>query len=146
MTEYEIRRQISDLEERIQFQRQLIRKQENRYSDLQALKSKINAMQQDFQYQNEARKNSLSRLFQMAVKAKTAKAYYEGMQGLLTGRSFNNALSGLDEARAKTDQEIRNCQNAINEAEMNIARYRNSIDSLNAMLIQVISQAGEASC
>lgn len=90
---------VSDCEARMSELNSKIDRANQVYDALSAYKNKAGEL-------NDARKTKLSGAVSTSYESKTLDAYYEGMNGMLTGAGFTNAYDGLESGCAEVQAKI----------------------------------------
>jgi peptidoglycan hydrolase CwlO-like protein len=97
---------------------------EAQIGELEALRNKFASLQERFGERQNSRRSNLQRFTNSGIHNQIIGRYFSGMSGLLSGWEFQNAYNGLDDAKYKINQKIRELDNKIDACEDNI-RYRN---------------------
>lgn len=99
---------------------------ETEIAELETLRGKYSSLQTKLGQKQQARQTNLSSFLASALQNNILKKYYEGMNGLLTGADFNNAYSGLDEAKTKIIQKANQLDQQVDQCNANISSCMNS--------------------
>ena len=140
MSEIGIKNQIYQYEKKISEKRKLIQEQEEKIYDLQMLRTKILALQEDFIEKQNSRKHALENMIGNSSNNKIARLYKSGMKNLLGGSQYRAALSNFESSYRQTELEIAAANNKIEQFDRDIQIYQNRIYNLERQLILVRTQ------
>ena len=100
ITEQEIKNNIRDNEELIEFYQNQKNAIEEQISSLECLKNKFITLQTSFGIKQDVRKSGLVGIVSKMSQIKIASRYYFGMNDLLNSGEFTNAYNSLSDAKA----------------------------------------------
>ena len=125
MTEAEIWSNIRYNEQKIDEHAAQIRRLERQINDLEALRNKCSTLQSRFSERQQHRQGRLQDLLSSSLQNQIVRRYYNGMSSLLSGREFNEAYEGLNEAKRMINHKIRNLDQELDEAQASLNYRRN---------------------
>lgn len=125
MTEAEIWSNIRYNEQKIDEHAAEIRRLERQINELEALRNKCGSLQSRFSERQQHRQGRLQDLLSSSLQNQIVRRYYNGMSSLLSGREFNEAYEGLNEAKRMINHKIRNLDQELDEAQASLNYRRN---------------------
>lgn len=99
------------------------RQLEMQIAELENLRNKFTQVQQRFAERQDSRKRGLQLFRSSGIQNQIVGRYVSGMEGLLAGWEFQNAYNGMDDAKYRINQKIRELDQKIDACDSNI-QYR----------------------